>query len=1046
MEIRRKFVLEKFDTYLKLLASRIVREVCVPDLLEVRDPSFEHFDCPDNSGEWRKITTGEYWGSKNGWTDFRAEVTVPAGWKDGIVNLHVEHTVLFSESPVCYALEFAGPEGQVFIDSVRTGAIDREHHKIRCNLEAGKSYDVRAVFFAGRKECRHQLKAFSLQWVDTATEKLYYDIKALLDIVKLMSRTEKTYFNIIDILDRTINAIDFRDVPEITLSSEYQRCTVDEAFYRSVAAAQEIYEHGLAALKGSPDVPVVTVVGHAHIDLAWLWELRHTHHKCVRTFATQCRLLEQYDKWVFNQSSPQAYKWIETDAPDLFAYIRKFIDAGRWDADGAMWCEADTNVLSGESLVRQLLYGKRYFKNKLGVDSRILWLPDVFGYSGALPQLLRLADVDGFVTSKISWSQYNRFPYDTFLWKGIDGTGIPTHFITTPCEGSHILTYNAMMRADEVKGAWDEYRQKSLGVEPLVSYGYGDGGGGPTSEMIENSLRMSELPAIEGFPELRHEKVSELMKRICDKTEDMPVWDGELYLEYHRGTYTTQGWLKRANRKNEIRLHNIEWLSSIAGELYELNKTALAEVWEDLLLCHFHDIIPGSSVAEVYYDEIRPMQNAIADKTDAMITDVTGKIAAAVDTTAYSKPLVLFNTLSWDRNDPVKLADGHWIDRVTVPAGGWTVIEADKPADTAGRSLSVTDDGRKISNRFWDIELDDNGEISVLFDKVNNRSVLESGKSGNCWQVFADRPMAHPAWDIDYYYQENPIAGPELISIKVAENTPVRIAVELIWQMPSCGDVKPSIITQLMAVYDGNPRIDFETKVEWYEHNQLLKVAFPLAVRTTEATCQIQFGHLRRPTHTNTSWDVAKFEVCAQQYVDLAEYGYGSALMNDCKYGYDFDKNIVRLTCIKCPQAPDPYADKGFHEFTYSLLPHAGSFQDAGIERAARELNVPVIVRETEVSGGNLPASYAFVRCDNPAIIIDTVKPAEDIKSATIIRLYESHGSHSDVTLAFAEAVNEVKVVNLLEKTADTNISLACNDNEVTFRIAPFQVVTLQIQ
>lgn len=1044
MEAQEKFAVKKLETYLRLVERRIVFKTYLPDLIEVRDPSFEHFDCPDDSGQWRTITTGQHWGGKDGWADFRSTITVPADWHSGIVDLNMEHIRLFSESYILSETEYAGPEGQVFVDSTRVSAIDRAHHTVHLDLSAGQVCDVRAVFYAGRMECSHILKSFGLQLVDTSTRKLYYDIKTLLDVVKLLEKRSKTYFNIIKIIEDTFEALDLRDIPEVTLSNEYQRCSEDKGFYQSVAQAQGVYDSGIASLAGNPDIPVISVVGHAHIDLAWLWALKQTHHKCVRTFATQCNLLEQYDTWVFNQSSPQAYKWVEADAPDLFERIKGFVSEGRWEAEGAMWCEADTNVPSGESLVRQLLYGKNYFKNKLGVDSRILWLPDVFGYSGALPQLLKLADVDGFITSKISWSQYNRFPYDTFVWKGIDGSGIPTHFITTPCEGSWFLTYNAMMHAKEVKGAWDEYRQKSLGVNPLISYGYGDGGGGPTDDMIETSLRMSELPAIEGFPGLRHEKASDLMKRVCKKSDSMPIWDGELYLEYHRGTYTTQAWLKRANRKNEISLHNIEWLTSLAGGLYKLDKTEIDRMWEDLLLCQFHDIIPGSSVSEVYYDEVQPMHKSIADKTETMINGAVGSIAKAIDTTVYEKPLVLFNTLSWDRSDSFKLPDGRWIDGVTIPAGGWTVIDADIPVSDSGRDISVDDNAKRMSNRYWDIELDDNGAICVLIDKINDRNVLESGQVANQWQLFEDRPMAHPAWDIDLYYRENPLDGPKLVSAKVVEKSPVRVAIEQVWEMPHIGDSKPSTITQRIAIYDNNPRIDFETTADWHEHNQLLKVAFPVDIRSVDVTCQIQFGHLRRPTHTNTSWDVAKFEICAHQYVDLAECGYGVALMNDCKYGYDVDKNVIRMTCIKCSQAPDPIADQGFHEFTYSLLPHADSFQQAGVERAARELNVPLIMHETESSAGNLPSEYAFVKCDNEAVIIDTIKPAEN-GDGIIVRLYESHGSHVSVNLEFMKDVGGIEYVNLLEDVIEDDASLNIKGNRAAFNLKPFQIVSLKV-
>ncbi len=1044
MEMHKKFIFEKFETYLALISKRIVLTSVKPESLEVRDPSFEHFDCPEDSGDWKSIQRGQHWGSKQNWTDFRASFTVPLDWNEGSIDFCMEHNCIYTEPFICSELEAAGPEGQVFIDSQRVGAIDREHHKIRHKFITGTRYDVRAVFFAGRTACDHILQKFCLKQIDVGTEKLYYDIKILIDIAKLLEKTSRTYYDIIHILEDTIRQLDMRDIPEMTLSNGHQRCLEDKVFYKSVAKAQEIYDHGLTKLQGTPDVPFVSVVGHSHIDLAWLWPIRQTHHKCVRTFATQCRLLNQYDTWVYNQSSPQIYKWLEFDAPDLLEKVRGFISDGRWEAEGAMWCEADTNVPNGESLVRQLLYGKRYFKNKLGVDSRILWLPDVFGYSGALPQLLKLANVDGFVTSKISWSQYNRFPYDTFMWRGIDGTGIPTHFITTPCKGTWILTYNAMMQVDEVKGTWDEYRQKSLGIEPLISYGHGDGGGGPTEEMIENSLRMSELPPIESFPKLRHEKVLTLMKRVCQKASNMPSWDGELYLEYHRGTYTSQAWLKRDNRKNEIRLHNIEWLASIAADLYTLDKPAIDTIWEDLMLCQFHDILPGSSVSEVYYDEVRPMQQAMALKLENMIKEATDAIAAELDTSSCVKPLVLFNTLSWDRSDPIKLPDGTWVDGVIIPSGGWIVIDAAQETKLSDREISISPDGTKMSNHYWNIEFNKKGHICTLTDKKNNREVLSSGYDANQWQVFEDRPMAHPAWDIDLYYRDHPLEGPSLISRKVVENSPVRVAIEQVWHMPSIGGDKTSTITQRIAIYDKNPRIDFETTVDWYEHHQLLKVAFPVNIHSTEATFQIQFGHLKRPTHTNTSWDLAKFEVCAHQYMDLGEHGYGVALMNDCKYGHDVDRNTIRLTCIKCAQSPDPLADQGYHEFIYSLLPHHDSFQAAGIERAAYELNTPVIACQTTPSTGQLPPSFAFAQCDSDAIVISTIKPAED-DDATIVRLYESYGSQVSASITFTKDISNVEVVNLLEESIVNDIDMVKEENKLLLKLMPFQIVTLKI-
>jgi len=1044
MDNEARFRVAKLNRYVSLIGCRIVRETVWGREIHVLEPAESRFDAPPDDGLWQPMRIGGAWGGKQQWAYFRAEVTVPDHWRAGAIELRMAHKVGYLQRPADDNYP-AGPEGQVFIEGRRVGAIDQQHKRIRYPFEPGKTYDVRAVFFAGRCACRHALETLGLAWIDPPTEKLYYDLRVTLDVIGQLSPDSITREKLIAAVDAAIHALDLRDeVGHVEVPSEVRRDPAGELFYASVAAAQEAFDAAQRRLEPAADAPRIVALGHAHTDLAWLWPIQQTRHKLVRTFATQCRLLQQYSDWIFQQSSAQAYAWVERDAPELFENIKGYVAAGRWEVEGAMWVEADTNLTGGESLVRQLLYGKRYFREKFGIDSRVLWLPDVFGYSAALPQLLRLAGVDGFVTSKISWNQYNRFPHDTFRWRGLDGTEIPTHFITTP-SSSWFYTYNAEVTAGQVKGAWDEYRQKALGLEPLMTFGFGDGGGGPTEEILENARRLAADPPITGMPQVKFDKARTLMQRIAAKAAQLPIWDGELYLEYHRGTYTTQAWLKRANRKNEVRLHNLEWLACLAAEHgYRLDKARLDAMWQDLLLMQFHDILPGSSVGEVY-EEVRPMQQRIAQQADAMISEAAAVLCKKIDTSARRKPIVLFNTLSWDRSDPVRLPDGTWRDDITVPAGGWTVIDAAGPAShEASPELSVSDDGRQLTNAFWLLRLDEHGRIVELYDRRNDRQVLPEGAVANEWQVFEDRPLAHDAWDIDLHYQEHPLPPPRCVSIQVVERGDVRVAVEVTWKMPPIGKGPQSIITQRIALYARHPRIDFETTVEWHEHHQLLKVAFPVDIRATEATYQIQFGHIRRPTHRNTSWDVARFEVCAHQFVDLAEHGYGVSLLNDCKYGHDIHDNVIRLTCIKSPQSPDARADQGHHEFTYCLLPHAGSFQQAGVIRAAAELNVPVIVREAKPSPGDLPSEFRFVRCDSDAVIVETLKGAEE-GDGLILRLYESHGSHAHVTLTFAKAPACVQQVNLLEEPAEEDIGLHHHGDSVRLRLRPFQVVSLRI-
>lgn len=1048
-----EFQFVRLDNYLNLI-KRMIR-VESTDLIEVQlvDPATPCFASPPASAAWRDTPDDNAWGSENGWIYLRGRAALPAAWSGGLMDLLVGIQSVYHNDLSWSVTEVAGPEGQVFIDGLRVGAIDTYHQRIRHLFEANQTYDVTAVFFAGQLPCRHILNHFSVCRTDAATETLYHDLRVLLEVTRFLPETSIERSQRLGALEEALAAIDFHDVDEIRDPLPRQANSDCKTFYASISKAQQVLDRALAEAATVECGPSVVAMGHGHIDLGWLWPIAQTHHKCIRTFATQCRLLEQYDRWVYNQSSPQAYAWVEKDAPDLFEKIKGQVEAGRWEADGAMWVEADTNVTGGESLVRQLLYGKRYFREKLGVESRMLWLPDVFGYSACLPQLLKLADVDIFVTSKISWSQYNEFPYDTFRWRGMDGSEIPTHFITTPlaprfCKGwapnTTIRTYNSLMDMDEIKGCWEVYKQKETGLDALLTFGYGDGGGGPTEEMVETALRMADQPATSSVARIKLESSANLCKRIRNGAERLDVWDGELYLEYHRGTYTTQAWLKRANRKNEIQLHNLEWLAALAGGLQDKEKATLDTLWEDLLLCQFHDILPGSSIGPVY-EEVRVIQNNIREKAEAIINRLADHLCKEIDTSGHSEPVVIFNTLGWQRSDPVQLPDGSWRDDITVPAGGWTVVDAMAEQATS-ESIEVSKDGRSLSNRFWKIRLNEQGQLSELVDRLNDRQVLAAGQNANIWQRFEDRPLApgHDAWDIDVHFENSPLPQPQLESITVAEASPVRAVVELTWKINPSTQGKQSRITQRLVLYANNPRIDFETEVDWFEHHQLLKVAFPVDIRATEATYQVQFGHVKRPTHRNTSWDLARFEVCAHQFVDLGEHGYGVALLNDCKYGHDIHDGVIRLTCIKSAQHPDPQADQGRHHFTYALLPHAGSFQGGQIGRYAAELNTPLIVKPVASDNGTRQADFILFQCDNQAVVVETLKPAEDEKGI-ILRCYESHGCRGRVKLAFANRWEQVDEVNLLEQPADSGIGLEHGGTDVQFNIRPYQIVTLRM-
>jgi alpha-mannosidase len=1038
------FELEYLKNDINLLGMALHRDCFDVEQVMIAEPVAPSYDCPADELDWNMMSDeNRYWGGKHLWSNIKGQITVPQSFMGGAIDLIVSRIENYDVSS-CEIETLSGPEGQLFINGQRIAAIDRGHDRTRYDFKTGETYDIRIGFFSGRFDCYHQLASFKIVHVDMEAEKLYYDMKTLLEICEVLEVGSEDRVARLDVIKKTLASLDFRNV-----SSRAANCSstskVTGSLRRSIAGAQSVFDGELAKnILSISAISNVSAVGHGHIDLGWLWEIAHTHHKCIRTFATQCSLLERYDRWIFNQSSPQAYAWVEKDAPELFEKIKGQISMGRWEADGAMWCEADTNIPSGESLIRQFFYGKKYFKNKLGVDSRLLWLPDVFGYTAALPQLMKLAEVDGLITSKISWNQYNRFPYDCFKWKGLDGSEIPVQVITTPHASDATFTYNAGATAVEVKGAMVNFNQKKLGLDALMSYGWGDGGGGVDSEMIERLRRMEDFPACPQMPGIINEKSSDLMKRVLQKIDELPCWDGELYLEYHRGTYTTQGWLKRANRRNEINLHNAEWLGAIAGEGFIFDKETIDTCWEDLLLCQFHDILPGSSVKGVY-EEVMFLQDTISQKTGEVIDAAIESIAADIDTSDYKEPVVLFNTLSWDRTEAIKMPDGHWRDDIVVSAGGWCVVDASEKTNIEN-SISISDDCRQIESRFWKINLGDDGSIIRLYDKQADREVLRDGQKANHWQLFEDRPLAegHDAWDIDLHYQKYSFPDLELESVKQIEHNSVRAVLELCWRFPVKEDANQSVITQQMVIYANNPKIDFQTQVDWFENHTLLKAAFAVDIRTNKATYEVQFGHIERPTHHNTSWDMAKFEVCAHRFADLGEFDYGVSLLNDCKYGYDTFGDVIRLSCIKSAQYPDETADQGKHCFTYSLLPHQGSFQQAGVVQSAAEMNNPLIVKAITASSGTKPARVAMFKSSNLAVIIDTTKPAED-GFGTVVRIYESYGSHSKTIIKIGMNFTNIQEVNLMEKAVShTDLVINKEEKSVTLTLKPFQIVSLK--
>lgn len=1046
--VERKHRLQKLRKCVDLLGRQVVRHTLAPVALRMVCPASARFDAPGDDADWVDITPGQVWGGQDQWAWFAATFDVPQDWKHAgraiRLQVNVEAHYLVEQT---YVTHPAGPEGLVFVDGQPTGAIDQQHQQMVIDVTPGKRVEVRAVFYAGRCACAHTLRGIRLAQIDQPTHDLWQDLRVDMDVIAQLPEEDPQRSALVAMVEAVIVKLNLTELPELTVPHELNRDPQRALLDASLAAAKKLHDEKSQALAEHPHAPAVRCVGHAHIDLGWLWDTSHTRHKAARTFATQVRLLNQYEDWVFNQSSPQVYDWLRQDAPAVYTAVREQIAAGRWEATGAMWVEADTNIPSGESLVRQLVHGLRYFRDELGVASDLLWLPDVFGYSAALPQLLVLAGVPSMVTSKISWNQYNRFPHDTFHWRGLDGSGVVTHFITTPNENAW-LTYNAMMTVEELQQNHRMYLQKETGIEPLLSFGYGDGGGGPTEEMLDTALRMQRPLGGSAVPRAKLGHAADLMRDIAQRKNDLPTWRGELYLELHRGTYTSQAHLKRSNRQCEVALHDAEWLTTLATPMgVALDQAAHDKAWRELLLSQFHDIVTGSSVAEVYVEARRSHEQILAHARDQAQQAMLA-LAQAIDTTGIARPVVLFNTLPFDRQELLQLPDGSWRDDLTIPAGGWLVVDTEKSAKNPGKTDVFEVDGPHIHTPFWTLTLDDSGQITTLTCQRTGRAYMAAGQRGNHWQVFEDRTLRHDAWDIDFDFAMRPLAGPTLVERAVIEHTAHRLVIQQRWELPVPeGDRRKSVIQQRMIFYAKQARIDLVHDIDWHDHHKLLKLAFEVDIHAADAVHEIQFGHLRRPTHRNTSWDRAQFETCAHRFVALQEHGAGVALLNDCKYGHDVLDRTIRLTCIKAAQAPDPQADLGKHHFTCALLPYAGTFQEAGVIQAAAALNVPVRMVQTDAHAGKLPAARTTISSTNPAMIVDTLKPADD-GDGRILRVYEAFGSHATGRLALDPPSSRVQVCDLLEQPAhdDAQHIAALEDGCIALSLRPFQVVTLRVK
>ena len=768
-----------------------------------------------------------------------------------------------------------------------------------------------------------------------------------------------------------------------------------------VAAARARLAPELAKRGGDPSLRI-SAVGHAHIDLAWLWPLRETIRKGARTFSTVLRNMEKYPDYVFGASQPQLYQWMKECYPELYAQVKERIAEGRWEVQGGMWVEPDANIPSGESLVRQVLYGKRFYRDEFGVEVLNLWLPDVFGYAGSLPQILKKAGLPYFLTQKLSWSEFNTHPHHTFHWEGIDGSRVLVHM---PPES----TYNSSAAPRAIARAENDYLDKDVSDRALVLFGIGDGGGGPGEEHLERLARERDL---QGLAPVVQEPAAAFFEKLAEKASAYHVWRGELYLEKHQGTLTSQARNKRHNRKLEVALRELEHSAVRAlagGQSYPTAE--LDRIWKEMLLLQFHDILPGSSITRVYTESLARYEILLAE---------VARLTADADRAwlGNGRSLTAINSLSWDRHEWLK-AGGAW-KHVSAPALGAAVI-GDAPS-VSGFSASA----QALENDLLRVEFDDAGEIVSVFDKANRREALRPGEAGNVLSVYDDEG---DAWDFAPDYAAKTPDAFKLVESEAWVDGPRSI----VRQVRRYGE---STLTQNIVLTAGSRRLDFETHVDWREPGKMLRTRFPVAVNAESARCEIQFGNIARPTLQNTSWDVAKFEVCGHKWVDISEGAYGVALLNDCKYGHKVHGNVLDLNLLRGTTWPDPIADRAEHDFTYALLPHAGDYAAGGVVREAYALNVPL--RVVSAANGAAP----LLQIDQVNVIAEAVKKAED-SGDTIVRLYEAHGASVRTAVRFGFPISGVSAVNLMEEEDEP---LVVTDGAVTLDIKPFEIVTLKVK
>jgi alpha-mannosidase len=956
---------------------------------------------------FRTVAVGEPLGPL--WSTYWAKVTarVPESWRGGRVDLHWDsrsEALLWLDGRSAQGLN-SGRNFARLTPAANGGETLTFYVEVACNRAFG---NAEAGHPPGEP---YQLIACELRRFDPVAWALFHDFDVLrqLEADREPPQSPRSFGGVAaklvrPALDTTWAGTLLHELNEV--------CNVLDPEDRTSWTDGRAILRALLDVRNGGVVHELSAIGHAHIDTAWLWPIEETRRKCQRSFANVVALMDEYPQFKFACSQAYQYAVIEKTDPDLFARIHAKVEGGQWIAIGGSWVEPDCNLPSGEAIARQFLYGQRYFERTFGKRARIFWNPDVFGYAGQLPQLMREAGMDRFLTQKLSWNRFTAPPHHSFHWRGIDGSSVLTHF--PPAD-----TYNGMATMEELRYHAANYKDADRSTEALYLFGYGDGGGGPDAMQIEALARTKNLL---GVPRSTMRDPNDFFDRLDRDADNLATIEGELYFEYHRGTYTSQAEVKRLNRLVEGRLQTLEFLAT-ASELAGKQAPArddIEELWRVLLTNQFHDILPGSSIGEVYVRTRRELGD-VADKAEMAAQKLLDGMTTA------GREVTPVNPLGFARAEVARARDGalHFITAAPFSTGA---IAA--PPDDV--HIQENKDGTiRLENAALSARLSRGGRVLSLVDRATGREALAD--EANRFVLFDDRPTEYEAWDIDPFALETGVAGAPAETASLITRHTLRAEVKFEYALG-----KASRVVQIVRLDAGAKFLEFDTEIDWRERRTLAKVMFPLACKAPRATYETMCGAVERPTHANTDADLAQFEVPGHRWADLSEPGFGVSLLSDARYGYSTFGSVMSLSLMRGPTSPDAQADIGVHRLRYALYPHAGDWRAAGTVGIAACFNRPLLWANGAPAA---PLTRPLVLAEPANVVIDTLKPAED-GHGFVVRLYESHGSQTGARLTFGVPLRTVHISNTLE---DCFAPVALENGTCTLDLRPFQIMTLRI-